>query len=196
MMTTAYSVRLDEALSKRGYQIPADAVIDAIREANQTTTESLTASEHDFLLRASDLTEDDLLPEARATAQARLAQGRIDAENQVLQDSLTTGEVAKLLGRDPASIRRSKARGDLYGLDGAPGRASRFPTWQFTGAGGPLPGLRRIIAALPPFYGPLSVQRFMTTARDRLDGLSPVQWLTQGGSVGAVVDSADEQGYL
>jgi hypothetical protein len=62
-MTTTYSQRLDEAPSRRGYRVPVDAVIDAIREANQTTTKSLTAPEHDFLLRASDLTEADLSPE-------------------------------------------------------------------------------------------------------------------------------------
>ncbi len=195
-MTTTYSERLEEALARRGYQIPVDTFIEAIREANQATTESLTAPEREFLLRASDLTEDDLSPEGRAAAQARLAQGRADAEAEVLRDCLTTGEVARLLSRDPASVRRSKARGDLYGLDGGPGRASRFPAWQFTDTGDPLPGLRRVLAALPSFYSPLSVQRFMTTARDRLDGLSPAEWLAQGGSVDAVIVGADEQGYL
>ncbi|AXE39566.1 hypothetical protein [Acidipropionibacterium virtanenii] len=111
------------------------------------------------------------------------------------RESLTTEEVAEVLGRPASSVRRLKARGDLYGLDDGPGRGSRFPAWQFTGDHRVTPGLRAVVAALPDFWSPASVERFMTRPRERLDDCSPVDWLAQGGDVAPVVAAAAEQAW-
>lgn len=192
--TYDFTARLVEALGRRGSPLTADALLDVLREASDSTTEALSAGEREFLLENTDLTDEDLTPEARAASQSRLAQDRAEAQEQVHRASLTTGEVAALLGRLEASIRRSRTTGDLYALPSGGGRAIRFPDWQF-GDGGVVPGLRAIIPAFPQYTHPLSIQRFMMTPNESLDQLSPVRWLLDGGAVAAVVALVDELSY-
>jgi hypothetical protein len=82
---------------------------------------------------------------------------------QVRRSALTTNEVAALLGRAPAHVRRSHLRGDLYAIKD--GRANLFPRWQFTPDGTPINGLRRIIGVFPDDFHPLDIAAVMTTAR-------------------------------
>lgn len=192
--TYDFTARLEEALDRRGNPLSADALLDVLREASDSTTEALSAGEREFLLETTDLTDADLTAEARAAAQSRVAQDRAAAQEQVHSASLTTGEVASLLGRLEASIRRSKASGDLYALPSAGGRAIRFPRWQFEERE-VVPGLRAIIPAFPQYTHPLTIQHFMTTPNESLGRLSPVRWLLDGGEVGAVLALVEELGY-
>lgn len=192
--TFDFTARLEEALDRRGNPLTAGALMDVLREASDSTTEALSAGEREFLLENTDLTDEDLTSEARALSQSLIAQGRAAAQEQVHQSSLTTGQVASLLGRLEASVRRSKATGDLYALPSGMGRVIRFPRWQFED-GDVVPGLRVIIPAFPQYTHPLSIQHFMTTPNESLDQLSPVHWLLGGGEVDAVVALVDELGY-
>src|SRR5699024_767167 len=170
-----YTVRLESALERRGNPLSVDALLDILREASESTSEALSEGERAFLLESTDLPEADLTPQARAA-------------------SLTTAEVAELLGRKDASIRRSKAAGDLYALPSSGGRTARFPAWQFEGSQ-IVPGLREIVPAFPGYFHPLSIQGFMTTPHDELGARSPAQWLLRGGPAGAVVALVEELGY-
>lgn len=191
--TYDFTARLGEALERRGNPLTADALMDVLREASDSTTEALSAGEREFLLENTDLTEEDLTSEARALSQSLIAQDRATAQEQVHRSSLTTGQVASLLGRLEASVRRSKATGDLYALPSGTGRAIQFPRWQFED-GDVVPGLRVIIPAFPQYTHPLSIQHFMTTPNESLDQLSPVRWLFDGGEAGAVAALVDELG--
>lgn len=108
-------------MGRRGNPLTVDALLDLLREASDATSESLSAGEWEFLLETTDLTEEDLTPEARTLSQSRVAQDRAAAQKQVHSTSLTTAEVAALLERHEASIRRSKATGDLYALPSSGG---------------------------------------------------------------------------
>lgn len=189
-----YTARLEGALERRGNPLSVDALLDILREASGSTSEALSAGERAFLLETTDLTEQDLTPQARAASRDRVAQDRAAAEEQAWAASLTTAEVAERLGRKDASIRRSKGAGDLYALPSGSGRTTRFPAWQFDGQQ-VVPGLREIVPAFPGYLHPLSIQRFMTTPHEELDALSPVHWLLRGGPVGVVVTLVEELGY-
>lgn len=192
--THDYTARLEEALDRRGNPLTVEVLLDVLREASDSTAESLSAGEREFLLENTDLDESDLTPKARIVSQSRVARDRAAAQEHVHRSSLTTGQVAALLGRHEASIRRSKAAGDLYALPSGGGRTSRFPDWQF-GDGEVAPGLRMIISAFPQHTHPLSIQRFMTMPNESLDQRSPVRWLLEGGQVEAVVALVDELSY-
>jgi len=189
-----YTARLEGALERRGNPLTVDALLDVLREASGSTSEALSAGERAFLLETTDLTEQDLTPQARAASRDRVAQDRAAAEEQAWAASLTTAEVAERLGRKDASIRRSKAAGDLYALPSGGGRTTRFPVWQFDGKE-VVPGLRGIVPAFPRHLHPLSIQTFMTTPHEELGARSPVHWLLRGGPVDVVVSLVDELGY-
>ncbi|ATG50388.1 hypothetical protein CFK38_01755 [Brachybacterium vulturis] len=192
--THEYTARLEGALERRGNPLTVDALLDILREASESTSEALSAGERSFLLETTDLTEEDLAPQARAASQNQVARDRAAAEEQAWAASLTTAEVAERLGRKDASIRRSKAVGDLYALPSGGGRTTRFPAWQFEGEQ-VVPGLREVVPAFPGHLHPLSIQRFMTTPHDELDARSPAQWLLRGGPVDVVVALVDELGF-
>lgn len=193
--THEYSARLEDALERRGNPLSVDVLLEILHEASETTAEALSAGEREFLLASTDLVEDDLTPEGRARSADVAALDRARAEQEAWASSLTTAEVAALLGRKGASIRRSKAAGDLFALPTSAGRSARFPAWQFDD-GRVMPGLREIIPAFPRYTHPLSIQRFMMSPAEELEGLSPVRWLLRGGAVDAVVSLVDERDRL
>ncbi|SPT52623.1 Uncharacterised protein [Actinomyces bovis] len=125
----------------------------------------------------------------RSYAEQLSAQQRARAAATQLARSLSTKEVAALLHKDPSSITRAAGH-KLYAYH--TGRALRFPTWQFI-EGRPLPGLSSVVPQLRPGLAPATVAARMTTADpELLDGLSPVDWLRQGGDPSEVVRLLDE----
>ncbi|UVI36691.1 hypothetical protein [Brevibacterium spongiae] len=146
------------------------------------------------MLEATDLTEEDLTPQAYEAARIQIAEDRALAEKEARDSALTIGEVCELLGRQDASIRRSQLAGDLYALPSNSGLATLFPAWQFAG-NQVVPGLRTIIPNFPPYEHPLTIQQFMTDANDELDGRSPVEWLNAGRAVETVASLVAELGY-
>lgn len=146
------------------------------------------------MLEATDLTEADLTPQALEATRIQVAEERALADKEARVSALTTGEVCELLGRQGASIRRSKLAGDLYALPTNSGRITLFPAWQFAGDQ-VVPGLRTIIPNFPQHEHPLTIQQFMTEVNDDLDGRSPVEWLNAGGAVEAVASLVAELAY-
>lgn len=153
----------------------------------------LTSGMSDFLSRS--------VPEGEAGRQAaRILQDRAYAELASAQHharsaardlarSLSTRELASLLGKNPSTITRAAGR-SLYAYHD--GRSLRFPTWQLAG-GRPLPGLSAVIPSIRPALAPAAVEARMTTAdAEVLDGLSPAQWLLRGGDPAEVVRLLDE----
>lgn len=196
MSTEAFhhTSRLESALNRRGNPMSVDAFMDVLREMSEPASEPLSAGERSFLLEATDLTEEDLTPRAHEAARIRVAEDRALAEKEARDTALTTGEVSDLLGRQGASIRRSKLAGDLYALPTGNGRTALFPAWQFEG-NEVVPGLRTITPNFPQYVHPLTIQQFMTEEKAELDGRSPVEWLTAGGAVEAVASLVAELGY-
>lgn len=186
--------RLETALNRRGNPLSVDAFMDVLREMSDPALEPLSTGECDFLLEATDLTEEDLSAQAHDAARIKVAEDRALAEKAASDSALTTNEVAELLGRKGASIRRSKLAGGLYALPTSTGRTALLPDWQFDG-NQVVPGLRTIISNFPQYAHPLTIQQFMTEGNEELDGRSPVEWLSAGGAVGAVASLVAELGY-
>ena len=109
----------------------------------------------------------------------------------LLATGLTVGQTAALLGIDASRVRHRLAEGSLYGVRLRAGW--RLPAFQF-GAGGTVPGIDRVLAALPSDLHPLAVWRWMTTAQPDLAGddgpQSPLAWLLGGGSPATVATLA------
>jgi hypothetical protein len=107
----------------------------------------------------------------------------------LIETSFTLAEVAELLQVDVNRIRQRLRDGSLFGVDDDGER--RLPRFQFE-RHHVLPGIREVLAALPPALNPLDVaQWFMLPNADlRLrDGtpVGPREWLLRGESVDAVV---------
>lgn len=191
-----YAEELGHALHRRGYTMSQQDLLAALREVEGFSAEELPADERMFLLQNTDLKEEDLTPEARDTAQLAITRNRIAAEFEVADTALTTRQVAGLLHRAEANVRRSRLNGDLYATHaGGAGTSLRFPRWQFTEDGRVVPGLREIIPAFPRHYHPLSIESFMTTETDELDGFRPVTWLLDGGPAGPLIALVNELNY-
>lgn len=193
-MAIDYTARLESALNRRGNPLGVEAFMDILREMSEPAAVPLSATERDFLLETTDLTEGDLTPQAHESACIQIADDRGLAEKEVLGSALTTSEVSELLGREEASIHRSTVAGDLYALPSRSGHAILFPAWQFEGQQ-VVPELRTIIQIFPQHVHPQAIQQFMTEPKDELDGRSPVEWLAAGGAVEEVSSLVAELGY-
>lgn len=186
---------LDRALNRRGSPMSTAEFLDVLREIGGGSAGTLTQGESEFLLEHTDLTESDLSDGARAATRLEVATNRVALDRAVLENALTTGEVAQLRDQAEANVRRSRINGDLYSPNAGDSRGLRFPRWQFTADGHVVPGLRRIIPTFPPHTHPLIIEDFMTTPNEALENLSPVHWLVGGGAVEAVVELVDELGH-
>lgn len=118
--------------------------------------------------------------------------GVVDRAARLLEENsraLTVAAVAERLGRSVNRIRGAIADGSLYGVK--VGRSWLIPQWQL-GQAGPIPHLRKVIAAIPAGTSAVTLERVMTQPSDELyvDGrpVSPRAWLLAGNEPGAVVD--------
>lgn len=182
---------LANAAVKHGVDVDAETLLVIVHSAF-APHETMTASERQFLLD-SGAPADSFDPQAQAEARARLM-SRAASTRASAAPLLPTSEVAAMLGRDPANVRRSASAGDLYAIANGSGRESDFPAWQFVD-GKPLRGLRQVIARLPQAMHPLSVEGFMTSPQEELDDTAPIQWLATGGDVEVVVRLAEAVAY-
>lgn len=121
---------------------------------------------------------DVVAAEDEAAEQARLA-----------GESISANEAANLLGRSLSSVSRGASGGRLmaFRLNGG----VRYPRWQFHD-GAPLPGLATVVAAVPPSWRPRKVLAVMTAPVESLDGLTPVQWLTEAGDPDQIVQLLED----
>jgi hypothetical protein len=172
------------------------AFLEVLQEASGGSAAPLTAGERDFLLARAGMSEQDLSEQGRAATRLELAHDRFALDAAALEGALSTREVAELLGRAEANVRRSRLAGDLYAPNPGDPAGLRFPSWQFTSTGGVVPGLRRIIPSFPRDTHPMAISRFMTQSHEDLDGMSPVEWLAGDGPVDTVVALVDDLGYM
>lgn len=174
----------------------ARAFLEVLQEAAGGSTAPLTAGEREFLLTHAGMSEEDLSEQGRAATRLEVARDRFALDAAALEGALSTGEVAALLDRAEANVRRSRLAGDLYAPNPGDPAGLRFPRWQFTSSGIVVPGLRRIIPAFPRDTHPLAIGRFMTQDHEDLDGMSPVEWLAGDGPIDRVVALVEDLGYV
>jgi hypothetical protein len=169
-----FAVLLDDALDGLSANVEADPT----RSLTPAETTALASGGAD--LRPLGAEEPVPRAETAATYGALLAGG------------LTVAQSAARLGVDPSRVRHRLAERTLYGIRL---RASwRLPAFQFAEDDGMVPGLDRVLPAIPADLHPLAVWRWLTTpvADLALDGseAAPLQWLAAGGSPAPVADLA------
>lgn len=130
----------------------------------------------------------DPLDAALASARAR-GQKKV-AEILKGQDMLTARAFGPLIGASHETVNAKRKRFELLGLEGAT-RGVKYPRWQITDAGLPLPGLPDLFSVLGA--QPWTVYRFLQTAHAELGGRTALDAL-KGGKVDAVVGVARNQG--
>jgi hypothetical protein len=101
-------------------------------------------------------------------------------------DMLPGRAFASLIGASPETVNQKRKVGDLLGLEGAT-RGVRFPKWQVTDDGRPLPGLRSLFGILGG--DPWTVFRFLTQKHNELAGETALQAM-KAGRLKAVQDLA------
>jgi len=124
-----------------------------------------------------------------AIARAK-ARGAVKA-TEILKggDMLTAHAFGELIGASHETVNTKRKRHELLGLQGAT-RAVRYPRWQVTDNGLPLPGLARLFGVLGE--QPWTVYRFLRTEHAELGGKTALEAL-KAGQVEAVVGVAENQ---
>ncbi|MGP9607411.1 hypothetical protein [Glutamicibacter sp. AOP33-2CA-4] len=175
-------------LDKHGGSMAPRDFLRVVSDVSDSISEPLTEGERNFLLENTDLSEVDLSPEGRLKSDLIVLDAQAKSLDLVEKSAYTTAEVARIVGRDEANVRRAKAKGDYFALARSEGKQSLFPKWQFTSEG-VVPGLRELIPAFPRFYHPLAIETVMTQSNeDYLGGRSPADWLITGGALEAVLE--------
>lgn len=104
---------------------------------------------------------------------------------------LPAEHVARLLGMTRQGVDKRRKTGRLIGLSRGR-RGYAYPLWQFHPAGGTLPGLEEVLAALAG-YDPWIQASFMLSGDARLQGETPLAELRRG-RLAAVLRSARAYG--
>lgn len=158
--------------------------LGATPEANAS---GLTDAEESILREHGGIEQ---LRDALATRKAVLRAVSSNLAERI-RESLSVDQAAKLLLVDGSRVRHRVRDRALYAFK--IGAALRLPTWQFERHEA-IPGLRAVLAALPPDLHPLEIAGFMTTPDPELavadEATSPRDWLAGGGDVVAVVELA------
>lgn len=151
--------------------------------AGATSPASTLTVEEERVLRAAGSLRHDMPPlDQRASSHA--AAGRL----QLLGGALTVKAAASALGVSESRIRQRIAKRTLLAVQGTAGWV--LPTFQFD-EGRELPGLDRVLPALPSDVHPAVVARFLRTPHPDLDmdgeAVAPADWMATGGNVDVVV---------
>lgn len=113
---------------------------------------------------------------------------------ELTRTSLSVAQAAERLNVDASRVRHRLRDRALYGF--RVGATIRLPLWQFGDEHRPIPGLRAVLAALPPDLHPLEIAGFATAADADLtiadQPVSPRDWLAGGGAVAAVCELASD----
>ena len=124
---------------------------------------------------ASAVHQDDALDEALRHARSRGA----EQVARILKspDMLTARAFGPLVGMSHETVNQKRKVGELLGLQGAT-RGYRFPRWQITDEGLPLPGLATLSEILGG--GPWTLYRFLLSPHNELGGETAVEALKAG----------------
>jgi len=135
---TAFFARTIRAAGKLAAELPAAAIETALAE--ETSLDGLIAA-----LLADDEIDPSLLSGNEAFLRGARAKRKLLAAEG---GALTAPELEKTFGVTRQHIHAQRDQGKLLGVQLAT-RIYRYPVWQFDHAGRALPGLDRILAALP-----------------------------------------------
>jgi hypothetical protein len=124
-------------------------------------------------------------------AVARAKTGGAAKVSEILKgsDMLTARDFGPLIGASHETVNAKRKRHEILGLEGAT-RGVKYPRWQVTEAGLPLPGLPRLFEALGA--QPWTVYRFLKTPHAELGGKTALEAL-KAGQVEAVLGVAQNQ---
>jgi hypothetical protein len=124
---------------------------------------------------------------AMARAKARGATKVTEILRQA--DMVTAREFGPLIGASHETVNIKRKRHEILGLEGAT-RGVKYPRWQVTEAGMPLPGLARLFKV----FGeqPWTVYRFLRTAHAELGGRTALDAM-KAGQIDAVIETAENQ---
>lgn len=128
---------------------------------------------------------DGPLDAAMARAKARGAAKVTEILRQA--DMVTAREFGPLIGASHETVNIKRKRHEILGLEGAT-RGVRYPRWQVTNTGMPLPGLARLFGVLGE--QPWTVYRFLRTAHAELGGRTALDAM-KAGQIDAVVKVAE-----
>jgi hypothetical protein len=113
---------------------------------------------------------------------------------QLLADALSVKDTAARLSVSEGRVRQRLGDSSLYGVHTKQGW--RLPPFQFGPNGKPLPGLERVLRALPHKLHPLSIEGFFTRPNTDLetDGteMCAADWLAAGGDPEVVAELAHD----
>ena len=185
---------LKAELERVGIRLSVDefqqVVLEALRQLpsvveSEDPARELTKTERDVLIEGGGVLEkpvsDPTDPRARTAAKYAA----------LLATSYTVSDVAEMLGVDPSRVRQRLKERTLYGIKTSEGW--RIPRFQFDGCR-LIPGVERVIAAMPPDEHPLGFLNWFTLPDPDfwIDdvSVSPSEWLRSGGDPTRVVELA------
>jgi hypothetical protein len=151
--------------------------IDTINKAIDTVLDTFDVSKVDSAL-ALKLTERKYSKQEAALLEITSLMRYFERRKELLQNSLTASEVAKLLGTTRQTPHdRLKNKSLLAVKDNG---AWKFPLWQFdpSGADGVIDGLPEVLKAL--VGSEFTKLNWLTSANNYLNSLTPVEALKQG----------------
>lgn len=170
-----------EVLDKHGVDLTendlATELDHALRALSAPRAAPLTAGEVDYLTAHAGGTATIVASWDPVDEHRRRTVGRARTVKQLVTESLSRAEAAKLLGVDPSGVSRRVKDKALWTYRVA--SRARIPSWQFAD-GTPLPGLPQVVPAIPAGASALDVSALMTTAQDELGGRTPARWLAEG----------------
>lgn len=136
------------------------SAIETVREASHDPL-----AEVDEPMDAAEVARELSLAEKEAQA----------AREEILRESVSSAEAARLTGRSRQAIERLRREGRLLALRS--GRQWRYPKWQFDpdAPGGVLPGLAEVIDHLG--LSPSAAASWLLEPSPRLGGEAPVEHL-------------------
>lgn len=116
----------------------------------------------------------------------RRSQSAIAGTARLVAGSMSVDQVADRIGLARSRVQHyiTDHRPRLYAVK--VGSRRRIPSWQIQGRS-LLPGLDRLVPAIPSGAHPLDVAALMTTPQDELGGRTAVEHLVEGGDVEPVV---------
>ena len=126
---------------------------------------------------------ENALAEARRRGEAKVAEILAGC------DMLTADDFARLIGTSHETVDVKRRNGEVLGLQGGT-RTFKYPSWQVTDAGLPLPGLSRVFEILG--QQPWTVYRFLRSEHAELGGRTALVALKLGLQK-AVYAAADNQ---
>jgi len=129
-------------------------------------------------------------PEVAAAAVARGLAREQATRDQLVAESLSTAEVARLLGVSAAAVTKRRGKGGLIAFKHK--EDWRYPRWQFAGST-VLPGAIAVWKVLPDRHDVAGLVRWFTLPSRHLADRTPIQAIHDG-DVDQVVDAASYVG--